>query len=178
MNDINKKDNDFIGYEYSDVTVNQSMASVYIDGYHNFGWELENTSSTIGGIGSVNMKFKRNRKLRRTPEIIRLQRQFDACANEIVALQRSKSVGAATMAYIIGLMGTAFMAGSVFAVVANMIPLTIILAIPAFAGWIVPYFCYTALLKKKTAQVNPLVDQKYDEMYNVCEKANGLLAAI
>ena len=79
------------------------------------------------------------------------------------------------VAYVIGIIGTAFMAGSVFAVTANRIIPCILLAIPAFIGWVLPYFCYRAIVKKKASEVTPLIDQKYDEVYAVCEKANALL---
>lgn len=94
----------------------------------------------LAGVSTVTMKFKRNRKIRNKSELTRLQRQFDAIANEIVSLENSKVVGASTVAYIIGVLGTAFMAGSVFAYLGARIPLCIILAIPAFIGWIIPYF--------------------------------------
>ena len=48
----------------------------------------------------------------------------------------------------------------------------IILAVPAFIGWIIPYFCFLSISKKKMVQAT----QKYAEIYEVCERANGLLA--
>jgi hypothetical protein len=39
-----------------------------------------------------------------------------------------------------------------------------------------PYFLYSSIRRKKTAKVAPLIDGKYDEVYEVCEKANALLA--
>ena len=177
MTSFEKDESGFVGYEYNEITVDQSMESVYADGYQNFGWELEGSAAPIGGISSVILKFKRDRKHRRSAEITRLQRQFDSCVHEIVTLERSKGLAAAATAYITGVIGSAFMAGSVFAYLSDNIPLMIILAIPAFIGWIVPYFCYVAIRKKKTSKVNPFIDQKYDEIYTVCEKANSLLAA-
>ena len=69
------------------------------------------------------------------------------------------------------------MAGSTFAVVAEppIIWLTILLAIPGFLGWIVPYFLYRALVRKRTAEVEPLMEQKYDEINSICEKGTHLL---
>lgn len=67
------------------------------------------------------------------------------------------------------------MAGSVFAVTSDLFALCAILAIPGFLGWIFPYFLYRRIEKKKTAEVTPYIEQKYDELYAVCEKANSLL---
>ncbi len=175
MSEVTKNADGFVGYEYKDVTVKRNLESVYADGYTNFGWTLEGTSVPIQSIGSVTMKFKRDRKIRNKAELSRLQRQFDACVAEIENLEFSKVVGASTVAYVIGVVGTAFMAGSVFSHIAGMLPLSIILAIPGFAGWIIPYFSFVNIRRKKTEQVAPLIDQKYDEIYDVCEKANGLL---
>ncbi len=177
MSEVIKNENGFIGYEYKDVTVRYSMEAIYTDGYTNFGWSLESTSVPIQSVGSLVMKFKRDRKIRNKAELSRLQRQFDSCVAEIEALERSKAIGASTAAYGVGIIGTAFMAGSVFAYIGNMLPLSIILAVPAFIGWIVPYFSYNLLFKKKSDKVSPLVDAKYDEIYEVCEKGNGLLKA-
>ncbi len=175
MSEITKNENNFVGYEYKDVTVKRSMEPVYADGYTNFGWALEGTSTPIQSVGSVTMKFKRDRKIRNKAELGRLQRQFDSCVAEIDRLEFSKSIAASAAAFSIGIAGTAFMAGSVFAYLADMLPLSVILAIPGFAGWILPYFCYLNIRRKKTEQVSPMIDQKYDEIYEVCEKASAIL---
>ncbi|WP_375105144.1 hypothetical protein ACDZ28_15705 [Paenibacillus sp. RS8] len=176
MSEITRNENNFIGYEYKDITIKRSLESIYADGYCNFGWALEGTSNSVHNINSVTMKFKRDRKIRNKVELTRLQRQFDAYASEIYALEQSKVIRASVVAYIIGVIGTAFMAGSVFAYMADMLPLSITLAIPAFTGWIIPYLVYCNISKKKTNKVAPLIDQKYDNIYDVCEKANALLA--
>lgn len=167
----------FIGYEYKDVSVKKEMESVYADGYENFGWSLESTSAPAAGIGTVNMKFKRDRKISNKAELTRLQRQFDGTVEAINNLESSRTVKASIAAYSIGIIGSAFMAGSVFAVTHQppMIGLCIILAIPGFIGWILPYFSYRAISRNKSVQVAPVIDQKYDEIYQVCKKANGLL---
>ncbi len=172
-------ENKFIGYEYKTVSVNHQMESVYADGYQNFGWETEGTPESSATVGMVSMRFKRNRKILNKAELTRLQRQFDACVDEIVALERSKSTVASIVAYVIGLVGCAFMAGSVFAITSASpnIMLCAILAIPGFVGWILPYFCFTSVRRKKTNALTPLIDKKYDEIYEVCEKANKLLTS-
>lgn len=167
--------NGFIGYEYKDVTISRELEPIYTDGYGNFGWTLEGTGFSIGSPTAIVLKFKRDRKIRNKAELTRLQRQFDACANEVVTLERSKMISAATVAYVVGVIGAAFMAGAVFAYLAGLTWLMIVLAIPGFAGFVLPYFLYITIRKNKTAKVAPLIDSKYDEIYSVCEKANGLL---
>ena len=76
-----------------------------------------------------------------------------------------------------GILGTAFMAGATFAVTAQPphILLCIILAIPGFLGCILPYFLYKAGVRKQTEKMTPLIEEKYDEIYEICEKGNKLL---
>lgn len=165
----------FVGYEYLDVTVKRNMAHLYADSYENFGWELEGTGEQIGKVDSIVMKFRRDRKILNKVELTRLQRNFDACVSEITSLEAQKYIMAAAVAYAIGVIGTAFMAGSVFAVTSGLIIVCVLLAIPAFLGWIAPYFLYRSIVRVKTKEITPLIDQKYEEIYTVCEKANALL---
>lgn len=166
---------DFVAYEYRDVTAAESMEAVYGEAYQNFGWRLEQASSPIVGQHLVTLKFKRDRKIRNKAELTRLQRQFDACAGEIVRLEKSKTQGACVAAFSIGLVGTALLAGATFSYLGGLLPLMLLLAVPGFAGWILPYFCYRMLSNKREAAVTPLIEQKYDEAYEVCEKAFRLL---
>lgn len=175
MNETENKENVFIGYEYKDVTVKNTMVSVYADGYTNFGWTLEGSVFPVQKIGSTTLKLKRNRKIRNKAELTRLQRQFESCVNDILSMEDSKVIGASAAAYIIGIIGTVCMAGAVFAYLANMLPLMVVLAIPGFTGWIIPYFCYCRISKQKTDKVNPLIDNMYDDIYALCEKASSLL---
>ena len=165
----------FVGYEYRDVTVSRDMESMYADSYHNFGWMLDSTSTPTVGLNVITMKFKRDRKIRNKAELTRLQRQFDAYVSEITSMEKSKAYSASITAYSVGLLGAAFMAGSTFAFLGGFIPLFIVLAIPAIAGWILPYFLYNSTYSKKAAVVGPLIDNKYDEIYEICARANSLL---
>lgn len=114
-------DKTFVGYEYQEVAVKNGMTSIYADGYENFGWKLENSDVALGKPDSVVMRFKRDRKLRNKPELTRLQRQFDAIVSDIVSLESSKRTKASIAAFTVGILGTAFMAGSVFAITAGLL---------------------------------------------------------
>lgn len=177
MSEKSAAGNGFIGYEYKNITVGREMEALYADGYANFGWTLEGTdvTPTIRGTTAANMKFKRDRKICNKAELTRLQRQFEACVQEIQALERSKTASASIAAFTVGLIGTAFLAGSVFAYIGGMLVFSIVLAVPGLLGWIIPYFMYQKIQKDKTAELSPFIEQKYDEIYTTCEKANGLL---
>ena len=165
----------FIGYEYRDITVSREQEGMYADGYQNFGWLLEGVAAAITPGRSI-MKFKRDRKIRNKAELTRLQRQFDACVDEISAMEKSKESVSFAKAMTVGLVGTAFLAGATFSYLGGMIVLCIILAIPGFAGWIAPYFLHRSTYAKKAAEIAPVVEAKYDEAYEICERANSLLA--
>lgn len=120
----------FVGFEYLEVSAKRSMESMYVDGYRNFGWKFEGASAQEAGSGAVRLKFKRDRRIPSKAELTRLQRQFEACALEIEALERSKTTAAAIAAFTIGLAGSAFLGGAVFAYLNGLLPLMVILAVP------------------------------------------------
>jgi len=167
--------NSFVAYEHKEITVKRSMEDIYTDGYQNFGWKPDGRGVSLSGLTSINLKFKRDRKITNREELTKLQRGFENCAKEIERMESAKVAQPSIVAYAIGLVGTACMAGATFAYLANMIPLCIILAVPGFIGWIIPYFCYLHVKRSKIDKVTPLIDRQYDAIYEVCEKASGLL---
>lgn len=171
------KETAFIGYEYKEVMVSSEQASMYLDCYENFGWEPDDNIAAAGGHYGTRIRMKRNRKIINKMELTRLQRQFESCMSEIDALEKSKTSTATVWALVIGILGTAFMAGSTFAVVHEppVVWLCILLAIPGFLGWILPYFVYRRTVWKKTRKIQPLIEAKYEEIYQVCEKGHSLL---
>ena len=96
----------FVGYEYRDITVDRDLEALYADSYRSFGWILENASPLALGLGNITMKFKRDRKIRNKAELTRLQRQFDACVNDIMSMEDSKASSASIVAFSVGIVGT------------------------------------------------------------------------
>lgn len=165
----------FIGYEYQDVTTKNSMVSVYADGYGNFGWQVEETAAAGGrALDSVTLKFKRDRETPNKMELARLQKKFDACISDILSLESSKYMLASAAAYLVGIIGTAFMAASVFFITGGMVLQCALLAVPALVGWLLPYFLYEGIVKKKTEHAAPFIRERYDEIYGICKKGRRL----
>ena len=184
MSGAERMQKNFVGYEYKEVAAENSRLSFLLDGYENFGWEMDERLMERGQGRNIPsqpkktvLRLKRNRKIINKMELTRLQRHFEACVNEIDKLEKEKNSAATMYALVVGIIGTAFMAGSVFAVTAQPphIVLCIVLAVPGFLGWILPYFLYRGVQKKQTEKVTPLIEAKYDEIYEICEKGNRLL---
>ena len=172
-----QKGTPFIGYDYKEVLVPSEQASMYLDCYVNFGWEPEDKIVTANNRRTTILRMKRDRKIINKMELTRLQRHFEACAREIDALERAKTTAAMVWALTIGILGTAFMAGSVFAVTHEppLIGLCVLLAIPAFLGWILPWFVYRQVADRRTQKLQPLIEAKREEIYEICEKGHSLL---
>lgn len=172
-----KNRNTFIGYEYKELTVSVELASLYLDCYESFGWNQDENFPTKTGVQTVTLRLKRDRKIVNKVELTRLQRNFEACIREIEQLEQSKTTAAKIWAMTVGIIGTAFIAGSVFAVTHEppVVWLCILLAIPGFLGWILPYFLYRGRKEKQIQKVQPLIEAKQDEIYEVCEKGHSLL---
>lgn len=164
-------------FDYMKVTVEDDLCSQYMDGYSSFGWKPDENLRQEKTVGKVTLHFKRNRKILGKTELTRLQRHYEACMEEVSALEASKTSVPAIVALSCGLIGCAFMAGSVFAATAAapIIWLTVLLAIPGFALWGAAYFGYKIVKRRRSTRVLPLIDAKYDEAYAVCEKAQHLL---
>lgn len=161
----------YVAYEYKEIEASGERAALLTDCYQSLGWEAEKESFPD------RIMLRRSRKIMNKAELTRLQRNFEACIEEIDTLQKSKKSKAAAVSILIGLVGTAFMAGSVFAVTAQqpVIWLCVLLAIPAFGLWALAPVLYPRMVAKRTGIVNQLIEEKYDEIYTICEKGSKLL---
>ena len=172
-----EKRNPFVGYEYKEIVVSNEYASMYMDCYETFGWELDNNVHISKDFSMTTIRMKRDRKLVNKMELTRLQRQFEAGIREIQDLERSKNTTATIWALGVGTVGTVFMAGATFA--ATHTPpiwwLSFLCAVPAFTGWLCPWFLYRYKVRVQTHKVQPLIEEKHDEIYEVCKKAHSLL---
>ena len=170
-------DKNYRTWEYMEVSAPDNKASFYLDCYESFGWQQDENFPPQAVRGKVLLKLMRDRRILNKTELTRLQRHFEADLAEIAALERSKTTAADLFALLTGLLGTAFMAGATFAAVAEppIVWLCILLAIPGFGGWIAPVFLYRAVRDKKARQVQPFIEAKLDEIYEICEKGHSLL---
>lgn len=161
----------YVVYEYKEIEAKGERAALLMDCYQSLGWEAEQ------GNAPGKIMLRRSRKIMNKAELTRLQRNMEACVAEIDAMQKDKTTKASIVSLVLGLIGTAFMAGSVFAVTATppIVWLCILLAVPAFTLWALAPILYPRMVAKRTKTVNELIEQKYDEIYAICEKGSKLL---
>ena len=176
-NEITKGGKDYVGYDYKTVVAPCDKVSMYLDAYENFGWIPDEAAPVKQFISSAALKLKRDRKISNKAELTRLQQHFEACLDEISSLEASRLKLATMFSLIIGIAGTAFLAGSVFAVTNEppSIFLCVLFGIPGITGWAIPYSLYRRLANKRAEAVAPLIAQKYDEIHEICEKGNALV---
>ena len=168
---------EFTAYEYKSVRVESDMLCLYLDAYESFGWQADERFSALAGDGTGTLRLKRDRKIMNRMELTRLQRNFEGCMEEIAQLEERKTAGATAAAISVGVIGTAFLAGATFAATAAQprIVLCILLAVPGFLGWILPYFVFQRVKRKKTAEMDLLIEKKYDEIGELMRKGHALL---
>lgn len=160
----------FVAYDYKEVLAQGERAALLTDCYESLGWEVHEK-------GAERILFRRNRKIVNKTELTRLGRNLESCVGEIDTLQHSKTGKASITAISIGLIGTGFVAGSVFAVTASppIIWLCVLLAIPGFLLWALAPILYPKMVARRSAAVNEMIEKKYDEIYGICEKGKQLL---
>ena len=161
MDGTDRQQKIFVGYEYKEIVTDSGKLSFLLDGYESFGWEEDSRMTESAVVKNpvlqqrAVLRMKRNRKIVNKAELTRLERNFEACVDEIEKLERAKT-------------STATMQPPFYV-------LCILLAIPGFLGWILPYFLYKRIAGKQTEKMTPLIEAKYDEIYEICEKGNKLL---
>lgn len=166
-----------IGYEYKDVTIDRRQMELYTDAYQNFGWTPEGTvTPPLSRSNAIMLTFKRDRRIANITELTRLERHFEACADEVHTLEHKAASSASIGAFSVAAIATALLAGAMLAFLTGAIPLMVALAIPGFLGWILPCFCYKTIRKNKDARIAPLIERKLDELYDICKRGNTLLA--
>ncbi len=168
---------DYKSYDYKQVVVRERQLSFYIDCYRNLGWFPDENTPVRNEHGQSMIQLKRDRRIANKMELSRLEHNFDACLSELEELERSKTAIPTALTITCGFIGTVFMAGSVFAVTAEppVIWLCVLLAIPGFLGWILPFFIYRRGVARRTEKITPFIEAKHDEIDEICRKGYSLL---
>lgn len=180
---------DFIAYDYLSLNVPIEHEQLYIDCYQNFGWVLISNVTRIdkndyyinnynyNEIEFVNIKFKRDRKIKNKLKLYNLQTEMEKALKKIIKLEKQPELLAIMYSLIIGIIGTIFLTLFILSIISknNLYILNTINIIIGIICLILPYFVYNKV-KIKTKEKNQLlIEEQYNIVYDNCEKANDLL---
>lgn len=174
-----ENENKAIVFDYKTVRVKRSMEAMVTDAYEAMGWQVTNTTMAEGNLNSVNVSFKRDRKIENKMELVKLQDKIDTTLTNIEKLSRQrKNVGIAEglttgvvgalvfgsgMSMSLVLSGTGFLIGG------------IALGLVGVGIMAVSYLVYSKSKKKKLSSVEPTYQSELDKLSDLCEEANKLL---
>ncbi|SHJ99976.1 hypothetical protein SAMN02745136_01485 [Anaerocolumna jejuensis DSM 15929] len=158
--------------DYLEVKISQNLVRLCSDCYQALGWVITDTRL---GVDMVTLKLERNRKIPNRSSLCELQRTCEDAFIQIERLEKIKMAKPIGGSLGVGLLGTALIAVSIFAITGYLAPLWVILAIPGFSAWGSAYFLYKKFLRESMAKVSPLIERNYDIIYEACEKAEQLL---
>lgn len=176
MAETSTSDNtEFVAYEYTTVRAGRELEGLYKDSYRNFGWIIEGYGTNPTNVRTVTLKFKRDRSIKNRPVVLELQRKCENALTAITQMEHAKGTAANTAAMTIGIVGSAFLAGSVFALDADMLLVSVPLGAIGLIGWVLGYFSYGRVKATKIASLAPLIDRQYDVVYETGEQASRLL---
>ena len=176
----------FAAYEYKVASVDRRRAPEYLNGYESFGWELDDayeTPASYPGVPAaermIALHLRRDRRIVNRVELTRLQRQFEACMNEIQTLESSRDVHATICSLCTGVVGLALLVCTAFSAISER-ALTWISLLPTIPGAVccaLAYPIYRRVYRKRERAVEPLLDAKYEEISSICEKGHQLTHA-
>ena len=194
----------FLAYEYKNVTVKRNSAGMYIDCMESFGWKLvendgydagtlltnlhpvnlgRNLASAAQSFGetadpseTMTLKFKRDRRIENKQQLEKLEREYEDALSAIQKAERKKAAQKMGISLGTGIIGTLFIGLAVYNFVfANIVSGVLFAAVGAI-GWAIGFFSNIKIGKKKSTQAAPYVDEQLNIVYNACEKAHALLA--
>lgn len=165
-----------VTYEYATIRAERDLESLYRDTYASFGWTVDGYGTALPSTGTVTLKLKRPRRIKNRPPVVELQRKAEQALAEIAALEKSKGTSAFATAMTVGIVGSGFLAGSIFAIDAERWGLSIPLGAIGLIGWLAGYLAYGRVKASRVAKVTPLIDHQYDVVYEASEQAARLLA--
>lgn len=172
--------NEFVAYEYLSVKVKNEDKAMFHDAYENFGWQPVEETISYASVGSVCLRFKRNRKIANKSELLKLQREMEQTLSLMEGLKNASNKIPMQIAYAVGGIATIPMALATFGVLdylgsfGKSLLFIIPLALIGFCGWIAPIFLHKKLKKSISTKNLPLIEEKYEELEQICRKANVL----
>lgn len=199
-----KNKENFVAYEYKNLSVKRDSVSMYIDCMSNFGWmlveeDMRGIPSTLSNLNPVNLgvnianaaqtfaettdgtemvtlKFKRNRRIENKHELNRLERQCEEALSAINRLERNNNAQSMGVSLGTGIIGAAFIGLAVYNFIFSNIVLGVVFAVVGAIGGAIGFFSNRKIGQKKAAKTEPQIQTHLDAAHSACEQAHALIA--
>ena len=183
---MSNKEN-FVAYEYKNVTVKRNSAGMYIDCMENFGWTLvendgydvqalltklnpvnlgKNIANAAQSFGetadpseTMTLKFKRDRRIENKPQLEKLEREYEESLSAINKAERKNVAQTMGISLGTGIIGTVFIGLAVYNFIFSNIVLGVLFAAVGAVGWAIGFFSNMKVGKKKSVQTEPYVQE-------------------
>lgn len=174
MNNTQRAAGSFVAYETREITVSRQYAAMYTGGFRDLGWEPDGAQSLSEADPFIRLRFRRDRRIINRVELTRLENQFCACMKDIERLEQSRTHYAMAAALVSGVTGLALAVGAVLAALQPMLWLAVLLGVPALILCSLSLPLHNLILRRRTAETEPHIDAKYEEILALCDKARRL----
>ena len=170
--------NEVISYDYRTIKVRRENETMATDAYANLGWQFVGSSFSEGSIFSVNLSFKRDRKIEGKQKLLKQQEQADRSLQSIERLQNEKKTAGNVPALTTGIIGSLILGGGM-ATVMEFTAGSIGLMIGGIALGVVglgicglAWLVYKKVRSNRHAKLVPLLEDEYNRLADICEVIN------
>lgn len=168
-----------ITFDYKTVRVKRSMEAMLTDAYEILGYEVTNTQMAEGSLNSVNVSFKRNRKIENKMELLKLQEKIDSTLNNIDKLSCAKKNAGIAEGVTVGTIGALTFGGGMSMVMCleglGFLIGGIALGVVGLGVGLLGWLTHNKVQKKKLEKLEPIYQSELDKLSDLCEEANKLV---
>ncbi|MFT4041624.1 MAG: hypothetical protein QM673_00535 [Gordonia sp. (in: high G+C Gram-positive bacteria)] len=162
-------------FEHSRVCIPTTQEKQYIDGYASFGWEVVGIPRAQGVRGQhTEILFRRDRDTPNRKALDELQSQYETTLAEADRIDNGRSRTPLVVAVVAGLIGSALMAGSVFALDDGLTLLSVMLGGNAIGIWLIGYLRHRRATKSVAARAAQEAPAIYAKASDIAARADRL----
>ena len=145
------------------IRVDRGLQGLYRDTYERLGWTVDVRVRTLPGAPAVRMTMSRDRaSTPPRPDGGHAERTAVKALGELARLEAATAAAAQAAFATAATIGTALLAGAVFAVLASQWPLSVPLGALGVLGWAYAGPLRRLVHARRSAELAPLVDRQYE----------------
>lgn len=166
--------------DYKTISVRRQMEMMTADAYECLGWELVGSSVSERAIFSVNLLFKRERRIANKRNLLELQEKVDSSLKKIETLQKKKKNAGLTSALTTGIIGTLTFGGGMSMIMELGIDTVgymiggIALGVVGLGICALAWLVNKKVRRNKIVKIDPLLEIEYNKLSDICEEAKKL----